>query len=47
MKLLITLLSVIVLTFGMTSLIEMTVQVCNTMYSAGHNIGIYLNDLFN
>jgi hypothetical protein len=45
MRLIIILLSFSVITFGMTSLIEMIVQLCNTMYSAGHEIGTYLRDL--
>ncbi|WP_186580301.1 hypothetical protein [Aquibacillus kalidii] len=39
-------LSIYVWTYGMTTLIEMTVQLCKTMYSAGHNFGTYLKDIF-
>jgi len=39
--------SIYVMTYGLTVLIEMIVQLCNTMYSAGHNFGTYLKDVFN
>jgi len=37
----------IVFTYGLTFLIEMIGKLTNTMYSAGHNLGTYLKDIFN
>lgn len=39
--------SIYVMTYGLTSIIEMTVQLSNIMYSAGHNVGTYLKGVFN
>ncbi len=39
--------AVIVFTQCLTLLIEMNVHVANVMYSAGHNFGNYLKDVFN
>lgn len=36
----------IVFSNALTFLIEMNVQMANTMYSVGNNIGAYLKDIF-
>lgn len=40
------LVTVNVISFGMTGLIEMIGQFCNSIYSVGHDLGTYLRDEF-
>ncbi|MFE8699738.1 hypothetical protein ACFYKX_03770 [Cytobacillus sp. FJAT-54145] len=46
LKVITILVTVNVLTLGMTTLIELTVQLSNSMYSAGYGVGTYLKDFF-
>lgn len=39
--------SIYVMTNGLATYIDLSVQLTNTLYSAGHNVGIYFKELFN
>jgi hypothetical protein len=47
MRLIIIIAMIGVFAFGLSNLIEMTVQLCNTMYVAGHSVGTFLKDILN